>query len=159
MPDPGSVIYSGSSFRAKYLVTKDTRWFFIHNDNGRKYQHFELLYAEVHPRATWLRRSYSPRLADLSRLSEKISGRSVRTNPAGFGEFGAHTAPDETENPHFRRARINSVPFFKLYCHRQIPPQTLSRADFNDYVCATRKSNHCNEISQKTPLRPVSIQL
>jgi hypothetical protein len=119
-------IYSGSSFRAKYLVTKATHCFLIHNDNGRKYQHFELLYAKIHPRAAWLRRSYSSRLADLTRLSEKFSGRSVSTDPAGFGEFGAHTATDEKGNPPFRGARINNVPFFKLYCHRQIPPHILS---------------------------------
>jgi hypothetical protein len=99
-------------------------------------------------------------LGSSERLSREVFvGRSVNTDPAGFGEFSAHTAPDETEDPHLRTARIASVPFSKLYCHRQIPPQTLSRADFSDYACATRKSNYCNEIPKKTTLSPVSIQL
>jgi hypothetical protein len=75
-------------------------------------------------------------------------GRSVSTDPACCAEFGAHRAPYETENQRLRIARINSVPFFILYCCKEISPQAVARSDFSDYTCAARKSNYCSEISQ-----------
>jgi hypothetical protein len=74
-------------------------------------------------------------------------GRSVSKGPACFGEFGAHRAHYETENQRLHSARINSVPFSKIYRRKEISPQDLARADFNDYADATRKSKHCKEIS------------